>query len=283
MPQSSNRSKSPRPPHSPRPDRLSPRAIALLRALARPTPDLPPSVSEDASGLAELTRAGLAEVDPARADRVRISAAGRARLRRDDARPDERFLAQHRRIGTSTVDVDGEAREVRVDEGESPLAWLRRRRDRSGRPLLDDAAFLAGERFRADLTTAMMTPRMGVDWDKFGGGAMARGGGGPMAASDAALAARQRVARATEAIGGDFAGLLLDVCGFLKGLEVVEREREWPARSAKVVLVMALRRLAEHYGIASEARGPDRSAGLRAWGAPGYRPTETLLRPGEGG
>jgi hypothetical protein len=193
--------------------------------------------------------------------RLQATAPGRAHLKRLGAGHDEtRFLEQHLVLEEASPEPGAPA--LRVDAEESPLDWLRRRRDRNGEPLIDAAAHEAGERLRRDLTVAAILPGVTARWDPTGGGG---GGRDPAAATDAMVAARQRVARALDAVGSDFADLLLDLCGFLKGLETLERERHWPVRSAKVVVRLALNRLAEHYGLSVEARGPGASRGVRAW------------------
>ncbi len=166
---------------------------------------------------------------------------------------------------------EGGEGEVWIDAAESPLAWLRRRKGRDGAPLIGEAAFQAGERLRADLTRAGTLPGVTMDWSRPYADAGAAGPRGLLPA-EAGLAARQRVTAALVAVGPDFAGLLVDLCGFLTPLAEIERARGWPARSGKVLIRLALERLAAHYGIAGAARGPERSRGLRQWGAPDYRP-----------
>lgn len=182
-----------------------------------------------------------------------------------NAGPDIGLLrARHLSLAGRTIETSRGARRVTVDEAESPLAWLARRRGRDGRALIDPHQFQAGERLRADFTLGHMMPRTTANWESpIASGRRGDGGSGANF-SDAMLSARQRVNQALEVVGPEFSGLLLDLCCFLKGLEDIERTRGWPARSAKVVLQLALDRLARHYGLVAEARGRGK-APVRVW------------------
>jgi hypothetical protein len=173
--------------------------------------------------------------------------------------------ARHLRLGRRSIATPAGTADVTVNAAESPLAWLARRAGRSGRALIEPVEFSAGERLRADFTSAQLMPRVTSNWSA----AVADRQRGAFHAdpTDAMLAARQSVRRALDAVGPEFAGLLIDVCCFLKSLSDVERERRWPPRSAKVVLQLGLGRLARHYGMAAQVRGSGN--GVRTWLAEG--------------
>ncbi len=158
-----------------------------------------------------------------------------------------------------------------------PLAWLARRRDASGRPLLSEAQRLAGERLARDFWFARMTPRVTADWS----GTVTSGRRRRAAPShgadlrDAQLAARERVRRALDAVGAELSGVLVDVCCLEEGLEAAERAQGWPKRSGKVILQLALTRLARHYGLDEPTRGSRAAARILHWGTEDYRPRIT--------
>lgn len=169
------------------------------------------------------------------------------------------------------------------DPSECPVAWLSRRRDKDGEPLITPAQVSAAERLRADLYFAHMTPRVTTNWSAAaaGGGARRAAPGVGVELQDAVIGARKRVHRALAAVGPEFAGLLVDVCGHLKGLEIIERSQGWPQRSAKLLLRFALASLARHYGLEREsALAGDGPVRVRHWGGNGYRPS--LDGPREG-
>lgn len=163
-----------------------------------------------------------------------------------------------------------------VNDDESPLSWLRRRRDRSGAAMISQAQFEAGERLRADFWFAQMTPRTTTNWSAMSPTKRGRRYGSSRASAsdmvDSASAAAERVRKALAAVGPELSGVLVDVCCHLKGLEEAERAAGWPQRSGKIVLQLALSALARHYGITREAGSDARQLPMRHWGTEDFRP-----------
>lgn len=226
------------------------------------------AVAVEEAALATMVRRGL--VVRVRSE-IALAAAGEAWLKRESAAEDA-YQAQHRDVATVAFASDGEPhgehRAATVNMNESPLAQLARRKGRDGRAFVTPAERAAGERLRADYTRGHLMPRTGANWQACVSSGR-RGANGVADLTDAALAARQRVNDAITAVGPELSGVLVDVCCFLKGLETVEAERGWPARSAKVMLKTALGVLARHYAPPREAAIRPRS---RHWGAEDYRP-----------
>jgi hypothetical protein len=96
------------------------------------------------------------------------------------------------------------------------------------------------------------------------------------------IAAKERVMRALMAVGPEVSGMLVDICCELKGLEEAEKENGWPARAGKIVLQIALTRLARHYGLIRDEAVKLTRRRLRHWGSEDYRPTLDAWRNEEG-
>lgn len=170
------------------------------------------------------------------------------------------FALQHR---LPARDRDGTARNL----AESPLGRLAAPRQGEP-PFLAPHQLAAGERVRELVERAQLRPRTTMSYaPRTGGGRPGQGADIP----DLAIDARRMLDDIARLLPADCAGVVLDVCGLLKGLQEVELERGWPRRSAKLVLRIGLEQLAQHYGMASEARGPDRGR-QRAWVGPEGRP-----------
>lgn len=145
-----------------------------------------------------------------------------------------------RRIGQAGEDTR-RGRSVTVNLAESPLAWLR------ARGHVDARQFEAGERLRTDYETASLGPRVTMRWEASPAGRTARGAHEPLDPTLAGIAAKRRFDAAVEAAGPGLADVLWRVVCAGEGLPGAERALGWPARSGKLVLGLALDRLAAHY------------------------------------
>jgi len=133
-------------------------------------------------------------------------------------------------------------RSVTVNLAESPLSWLR------ARGHVDARQYEAGERLRADYETAALGPRVTMRWDV----ARERGRKGAPEALGPTLAqigAKRRFDAAVGAAGPGLADVLWRVVCAGEGLPAAEKALGWPARAGKLVLGLALDRVADHYGL----------------------------------
>ena len=154
-------------------------------------------------------------------------------------------LACSREAGERLVEVGG-GRAAAVNRGESPIAWLARRKGPDGQPWLAPAEVMAAERLREDFERAGMLGRLTMDWEA---GPRDRSPAGP-AHLPSGGAARRRVQAALEEVGPGLREILEEVCLGGSALQAAERALGLPARTGRTRLTLALQRLARHYRLA---------------------------------
>lgn len=136
----------------------------------------------------------------------------------------------------------GVRRSVTVNQVESPLGWLHRHGH------LNRRQFDAGEQLRADWERANLSPCVTMRWDP------APGPGGPgrgqkLERTEVQALAKARFDDALHAAGAGLSDILWRIVCAGEGMRDAETALGWPARAGKLVLKMALDRVADHYRI----------------------------------
>lgn len=172
---------------------------------------------------------------------------------------EDAFQAQHRLDG-----VDREGRQINM--AESPLSRL----------VVGERAFLephhieAAERVRGLVERAQLRTRTTMNYSGAAAGDRAQCNTAETV-TDMAVDARRTLDAIHRALPAECVCVVLDVCGWLKGLQQVERERGWPRRSAKLVLRIGLEQVAQRFGLGPHAKGRERVP-QRSWLDEGARP-----------
>jgi hypothetical protein len=146
-------------------------------------------------------------------------------------------VIRHRRLAPADA-VDRQVVAVNLDE--SPLGWLARR------GLLTARQVAAGERLRSDHFAAGLASRVTMRWDTAARHA-SHGSSGADCRLLGNLDARRRFEAAIQRVGPGLSDILWRVVCEGEGLTEAEKGLGWPSRAAKLVLGIALDRLADHY------------------------------------
>lgn len=172
----------------------------------------------------------MSKIERFEADAYQTAAGGGRRLLVERALPDPGPRRQGR-----------PRRSVTVNLAESPLGWLK------ARGLVSERQYDAGERLRGDWTMASLGQRVTMRWDAAPAIRGRRGPDVPLDPTLAAIAARRRFDGAVDAAGQGLADVLWRVVCDGQGLEAAEVALGWPKRAGKLVLLMALDRVADYY------------------------------------
>jgi hypothetical protein len=131
-------------------------------------------------------------------------------------------------------------RSVTVNIAESPLAWL------YARGHLPERLFDAGEQLRADYERAQLSTSITMRWDPV----RVKGGADHgLTPGEKQIAARARFDGALAAAGKGLEDILWRVVCACEPLPQAEKALGWPSRSGKLVLRIALERVADFYRI----------------------------------
>ncbi|MBA4163537.1 MAG: hypothetical protein C0510_02725 [Erythrobacter sp.] len=134
----------------------------------------------------------------------------------------------------------GKRRTVTINLAESPLSWLH------ARGHIDDRLFDAGERLRADYERAQLGASVTMRWDPV---RVRTTGEAGLTPTERQIAAKARFHAAMATAGKGLEDILWRVVCAGEGLPEAEKELGWPARSGKLVLKLALDRVADFYRI----------------------------------
>jgi hypothetical protein len=134
-------------------------------------------------------------------------------------------------------------RSVQVNLAESPLGWLR------ARGFVSERLFCAGENLRTDYDQAGLSACITMVWDAAPSGRTGRSGNEAEQETHAQIDAKRRFEGAISHAGPCFTDILWRVVCACEPLPQIEERFGWPKRSARVVLSLALDRVADYYCI----------------------------------
>jgi hypothetical protein len=153
-------------------------------------------------------------------------------------------LLVERGLTGETAAKSGKARPARshsVNVAESPLGWLH------ARGHVTDRQFDAGERLRWDWERAQLDPQVTMRWDA---APIRRGRGGRGVGNDLSASrvdARDRFLAAVDSVGPGLSDIVWRIVCAGEGMRQAETALGWPARAGKLVLGLALDRIASFY------------------------------------
>lgn len=134
-------------------------------------------------------------------------------------------------------------RSVTVNLAESPLGWLK------ARGLVSERQFIAGEALRRDYEAASLAPRVTMRWDAPPMDGNRRSAPRGSNATERQISAKAHFDAAIAHAGPGLSDILWRIVCAGEAMPDAEKSLGWPARAGRLVLTLALDRIADYYRI----------------------------------
>jgi hypothetical protein len=132
-------------------------------------------------------------------------------------------------------------RSVTVNVVESPLGWLK------ARGHISERQYQAGEQLRLDWERSKLEPSITMRWDAAPTGKGRSGPANGWSPAESQMRARERFNATVAAAGPGLSDILWRIVCAGEGMRDAETAFGWPARAGKLVLTIALDRVADFY------------------------------------
>lgn len=174
------------------------------------------------------------------------------------------YSEQHKDIR----EVGGSSARLNINEG--PI--LKLSYSRNGMPpFLQSHHIVAAKKIEILVARTQMLQRTTMSYDPTRIGRGNKSSGLDQGLGDNALDARNKLQHCLDRLPHDCAGVVMDVCGFQKGLQLIETERKWPRRSAKLILRIGLEQLCILFELTPTIKGVESNT-ARHWMGKDARP-----------
>lgn len=161
---------------------------------------------------------------------------------------DAAFRAQHQALVKEKIPNEkGDEKSVLINYAECPVGRLYVKKDKNGKRLITRRQLLAAQLLRQDFENCHVQQQLTSRYDGVPISGGMKGSATQELAIDFNRQSHQRYRQALEVVGTGLSDVLIRVCCHLEGIVDAEKALQWPARSGKLVLKIALDRLADFY------------------------------------
>ncbi|MCJ8323087.1 MAG: hypothetical protein HRU29_03320 [Rhizobiales bacterium] len=132
-----------------------------------------------------------------------------------------------------------------------PLLKLFNRQRNIEHKYLSQEHLQAGQKLFGFFAKSKLQPNVTMNWERIASAPQPHYTGQQTQTgfAEATYMARKQLYEGLAHVGEEYAAILVEICLFGNGLEATEKSFNWPARSGKLMLTMALDKLVSYYGM----------------------------------